>query len=160
MTPTPWWLPWLGLIGVVLGFILAQGKDWWSRYFRRKSYWAALRAELEFCREQAEIYMKDPYAAPLYRLPVTVYTHSFPALLGDGAVSEEDANALMRFFTEVATLNRGLDLANAARDRNDNNATLQAEVNRNRIKAQRLTAADDGAVNYYAAAKHVIDKHL
>ena len=157
---TPWWLPLVGLVGVVLGFILAQAKDWWSRRRRRKSYWGALRAELEFCRGQAEILMKDQVAAPLYRLPVAAYAHSFPALLGDGAVSEDEARTIMRFFTEVETLNRGLDLATAARDRNDNNATLHAEANRNHVKARRLTAAGDGTVNYYAPTRQVIDKHL
>ena len=50
-------------------------------------------------------------------------------------------NALMAFFNEVETLNRGLDLAQPARDSKEE-GMLQAEVRRNRVKAGRLWRSD------------------
>jgi hypothetical protein len=52
-----WWQStelWAALLGVLLGFILAEAKDWWARRRRRRAHWGALRVEIEFCRRLAE----------------------------------------------------------------------------------------------------------
>ena len=53
------------LFGVALGFALAQVGNWWMSQRRRKAHWAALRAELRFCRGLVNTYEKDRIAAPL-----------------------------------------------------------------------------------------------
>jgi hypothetical protein len=64
----------------------------------------------------------------------------------------------MEYFSEVQTLNRGMDLAQAAVDRNDAQV-LAAERQRNSVKAQRLRRPNTGA-NHYTAAHAAIGKHL
>jgi hypothetical protein len=164
VTSDDWWQStelWAALLGVLLGFILAEGKDWWTRRRRRKSHWGALRAELEFCRHLSETYVRDRVIAPLYRLPTTAYSQSFPALLGDAAVAEREAQSLIQFFSEAEALNRGLDLAQSARERGDQEA-LEAEFKRNLLKAGMLIppSAGGNSENYYRRARAVLDAHL
>jgi hypothetical protein len=147
-TPQPWW----ALVGVVLGFILSAGKDWFVRRWRRKAHWAALRAEIEYCCHLAKTYLQDDIAAPLYRLPTAAYAHAFSALLADGVPTEPETRTIIQFFTEAHTLNRGLDLAQAARERDDKPAR-QAEFARNRLKAERLVQ------DYGQAARAVVEAH-
>lgn len=76
MTSYSWWLSkdvWGPLVGVLLGFVLAASKDWFARRRRRKAHWGALRAEMQFCRDLAEVYEAEEVVAPLYRLPTTAY---------------------------------------------------------------------------------------
>ena len=119
----------------------------------------ALRAEIEFCRRLAETYVRDRVIALLYRLPTTAYSQSFPVLLSDAAVAETEVQSLMQFFSEVETLNRGLDLAQTARESGDEQA-LQAEFERNLLKATRLMPPAAGAENYYQPARAVVDGHV
>jgi hypothetical protein len=160
--PESWWQSpklWAPLLGVVLGFILAEAKDWLVRRRRSRAHWAALRAEIEFCRRMAETYSQDRVMAPLYRLPTAAYSQSFPALLADGLLTESETYSMIQFFTEVETLNRGLDLAQAARERNDDHA-LQAEFDRNLLKAQGLMPHEVHAQDYYQPARAAVDAHL
>jgi hypothetical protein len=60
------------LLGVLLGFILAEGKEWLARRRRRGAHWGALSVETEFCRVLAEAYVRDRVIAPLYRLPTPI----------------------------------------------------------------------------------------
>lgn len=162
VTPDPWWHSpelWAALLGVVLGFILGEAKDWRLRRRRRRAHWAALRAEIEFCGQTATTYLQDPVQAPLYRLSTAAYSQSFPALLADGVIAETEARRMIKFFSEVHTLNRGLDLAQAARERNDEPA-LQAERERNLLKARRLAPHDTYPQSLYQAARAVVDAHL
>lgn len=135
----------------MLGFVLLLLKDWWTRRRKHKAYWHALKAELEFARGLADTFLSDRVAAPLYRLPRDAFDSCYPELLADGAVSEAESHALMAYFNEVATMNRGLDRAADASD----DATLKAEYERNRLKAERLARGplyDDTAA---ALARHV-----
>jgi hypothetical protein len=162
MTSETWWQGtelWAALLGVLLGFVLAEAKEAWTRRRRRRAHWGALKAEIEFCRRLAETYIRDRVIAPLYRLPTTAYSQSFPALLGDAAVTETEVHSLMQFFSEVETLNRGLDLAQSAREAGDEQA-LQAEFQRNILKATRLIPPAAAAENYYQPARAVVDVHV
>jgi hypothetical protein len=162
MTSEVWWQStelWAALRGVLLGFVLSEGKEAWARRRRRKAHWAALRAEIEFCGRLAETYIRDRVIAPLYRLPTTASSQSFPALLGDSAAAETDVRSLMQFFSEVETLNRGLDLAQTARENGDEQA-LQAEFDRNLLKATRLMPRAAATENYYQSARVAVDAHV
>lgn len=104
------------------------------------------------------MFLKDHVAAPLYRLPTMAYERSLPGLLADGAVDEHDMQTLLAFFSEVETLNRGLDLAQKARESGDQVAVVQ-ELQRNQVKARRLTAPESGT-NYYTEVRDAISRHL
>jgi hypothetical protein len=110
-----------------------------------------LRAEIEFCCGRVETFLGANIAAPLYRLPTIAYLHSFPALLADGVPTEPDTRSLIQFYSEVETLNRGLDLTQAARG---DEQTLWAEHGRNREKATRLVQ------EYCPEARAVVNRHL
>jgi hypothetical protein len=162
MTSEAWWQSmelWAALLGVLLGFVLAEVKETWARRRRRMAHWGALRAEIEFSRRLAETYVRDGVPAPLYRLPTTAYSQSFPALLSDAAVAESEGRSLIQFFSEVETLNRGLDLAQTARESGDEQAH-QAEFERNLLKARRLMPPAAGVESYYQPARAVVDAHV
>jgi hypothetical protein len=145
---------WAGLLGTVvggvLGFALGEFKERLARRRRRKAHWLALSAEADFCREQVAEFLSAAVMAPLYRLPTLSYSHSFPVLLADGTPSEAEVRAVTQFFSEVETLNRGLDQANEARD---DETRLRDEFGRNQLKAGRL-------VDYYTRLRTILDRRL
>jgi hypothetical protein len=122
------------VIGVVLGFLLNELKNAWTRSRKHRAYWSALRAETEFAKGRAQMYIDDRKMAPLYRLPDTCFRECYPELLADGALSEAESTALMAFYAEVDTLNRGLDRAAEAPDEEK----MKREYGRNLLKAERL----------------------
>jgi hypothetical protein len=139
------------LLGAAVGFGLSELKDWFWRIRRRRAQWRALSAEVELCRETAEVFLDDPIKAPLYRLPVLTYLNSFPALLAEGIPTEKETRAITRFFSQVQTLNRGLDQANEARDQEH---LLNKEYGRNRIKAEKLIQTG----SYYTEVRAVLTR--
>ena len=141
-----------GAVGVLLGFGLSQAKDWWTRRRKHAAYWRAIDAEVQFARGRAESVLNDRVGAPLYRLPRTAFNSCYPELLADGAISAAQGTALMAFFNEVDSLNRGLDLAAQASDA----TRLQEEYGRNRLKAERLIAGGP----LYEAAAAAIRSHV
>jgi hypothetical protein len=141
------------LIGAVVGAAIILVADWMHRRRRKKAHWRAVSAEVEFCRTNADIYKNDDVMAPLYRLPTLIYVNSFPQLLVDGAVEESEASAIVKFYCEVETLNRGLDQAQEARGNGD---LLNAEYNRNLLKAGRLTSSGE----LYLQVRKLIDRHI
>jgi hypothetical protein len=143
-----------GLIGVALGFALSQGVEWVKRRKRHDAFWHAINAELKFSGGLAEVFLDDTVLAPLYRLPRSAFETCYPQLLADGAISAAESRALMTFFNEVETLNRGLDLAT---DHSGDPVKLHAEHQRNRIKAEHL-APPDGPLYKEAAA--AIARHI
>jgi hypothetical protein len=124
-------------------------REFESRLDAGRAHRGALRAEIEICKERAEGFSGAGVRAPSYRLPTARYEQSFQALLENGVLSEPGAKALMEFFAEVETLNRGLDLVQAARERGDD-AAREAEYKRNRLKAQNL-------LSLYNAARAAVD---
>ena len=149
------------LLGVAVGFLLNILTEWWKGRARRRAHWAALRAEMDYCRGLAETYLRDKVSAPLYRLPTVAYANSLPSLLAEAALNETDTRNLLSFFNEVETLNRGLDQIEGARlitDPTERDKTLADEYNRNRLKAERLVPAQ--AHSYYDNAKAVVDYRL
>ena len=149
--------------GAVVAFFLVVSYDWLRARRRRRAHFAALRAEMDYCRGLAEIYLRDRVAAPLYRLPTVAYASSLPALLSEAALSEPDARSLLSFFNEVETLNRGLEQAEGARlitDPTERDAKLADEFSRNMLKAQKLVPVDSLSPSYYDRAKSVIESRL
>lgn len=149
--------------GAAVAFLLVVTYDYLRSRRRRRAHFAAIRAEVEYCRSLADTYLRDKIAAPLYRLPTYAYTASFPVLLGDAALSEVEASRLLQFFVEVETLNRGLEQAEEARlitDEAMRDEKLKTEYGRNRLKAERLVPVNALTQSYYGHAKEVLDARL
>ncbi len=149
--------------GAALAFFLVMIYDYFRTRRRRRSHFAALKAELDFCRELAHAYQRDNVAAPLYRLPTMAYAHSLPALLSEAALSKGEVMHILTFFNEVETLNRGLDQADSALllpDEQARNDLLVGVVARNRMKAERLSPLPPTAPGYYERADAVLSSRL
>jgi hypothetical protein len=138
-----------GLLGVMVGAAITQGKDWWTRRTRRGTFRAALLAEADLCHGLCTAYLRDPVQAPLYRLPTVAYERCFPALLEDAAVGSEEAKAVLNFYVLVEQLNRGLDqahdalsLVREARPGHLGDYGLDEEAGRLRLKAATMTSPD------------------
>ena len=131
---------------------------------KRHAHYSALKAEMEYCHDLAKVYLEGKIAAPLYRLPTVAYANSLPALLADAALNATDTRALLAFFNEVETLNRGLDQAEGARlitDPTERETKLTDELNRNALKAKHLVSIEFlSSPSYYDRAKSVINSRL
>jgi hypothetical protein len=141
---------------VVLGFLLGLVPPWLARRRKLKTHWHAIRAELERCKEKAEIFLKDRVAAPLYRLPVSAFNTSFPILLSEGALTESESLTIGRCFDLIEDINRGLGYASEMDKLGlaGQNARDQ-QYNRNCLKARQLLG-DDDKPSLYAAAKAIV----
>jgi hypothetical protein len=144
-----------GALGVVLGFSLSEGKEWLLRRRRRKANWGALKAEVKICADLAERFLKDNVAAPLYRLPRASCDHALPPLLADASADETEVRPILLYYTQVDSLNRGLDQAEAARG---DDQRLSIEHERNIMKARMLVPAADGRSSYYNEAFSVLER--
>lgn len=111
------------------------------------------------CKEKAETLLKDNVMSPLYRLPVIAYQVSYPVVLADGAVAEEEVLTLGRFFEQVQDINRGLDNAAQAKMNNDSH-NIKTEYDRNLLKAERLVAEHNDEPSLFVLAKAVVDRKI
>jgi hypothetical protein len=148
-----------GLAGVVLGALLTQLREILQRRKRHLSYWSALSAEVDLCHGFAMAYENDPVQSPLYRLPTLAYEKGFPALLADGATTENEAHCILRFYGQVLQINRGLEYAHAGRN---DPKTLALEESRLKLKTKNLidpNCTDPGGP-YYSAVRGAIDRRV
>lgn len=141
------------------GFLLGLLPPWFNRKRRLKTHWCALRAEMMLCKEKAEMLLNDNVMSPLYRFPVVAYQVSYPVVLADGAVAEDEVLALGRFFDQVHDINRGLDNAAQAKMNNDSH-NIKTEYDRNLLKAERLVEEYNGEPSLFALAKLVVDRKI
>ena len=127
---------------ILLGYFLGLIQPWWFRKDRISAHKAAIRSEMNICKEKAETLLSDGVASPLYRLPLSAYQNAFPALLADGIFNEDQANAITRYFGKAEEINRGLDIADETRRAQVMpevfGAQLKQEHGRNCIKANAL----------------------
>ena len=110
-----------------------------------KAVKGVLLQEIEVCADMAKTFTApDPkygvrVMAPLYRLPTSAFSTGLKEIMG--SISEADAQALIRFYAQVETLNRGLDLADLVTLQAPGTArgVTPAEIDeRNRLKAQTI----------------------
>ncbi|WP_434151119.1 hypothetical protein ACR2R6_06135 [Methylocaldum gracile subsp. desertum] len=144
------------LLMFFLGFFFGLVPSWFQRKRRLKTHWCALRAEIEQCREKAETLLRDNVESPLYRLPVMAYQISFPILLADGGVEENEVSVIGRFFSQTQDINRGLDNA-AEMLKSGNDGQRKQEHDRNCLKVKGLINAKDGKESLYIQAKKIVD---
>ena len=90
------------------------------------------------------------------------YDHGFPALLGDGAVSEEEARSILRFYSQATQINRGLEYAHAATGAGVPPEVLARESDRLKLKARNLIDPEcsDPGGPYYKRVRAAIDRHV
>jgi hypothetical protein len=143
-----------GLLGAILVFLLGLYHLHRERGSRVRGNWSTLYVEVCECGRIADAYLNVAIEAPLYRLPTKCYEICFPSLLSDSAIDEHGTGALLKFYAEVQTLNRGLDLADLARQTGDDER-IKREFRRNSLKARRIAAP---VGEYYAEAKRICER--
>jgi len=146
------------LLGTWAGYRLRASDERKDKRRRIRATWGAISAEVEACKRMATEYLRPTgnghrVAAPQWRLPNVMLTSSLRALLADGDPSEPEVDALLKYHTEVETLNRGLDLAQEA---GTSLLDLSSRMWVNDLKAQRLAEGGE----YYAALRPLIDRHV
>jgi len=114
---------------------------------------------MEQCKDKAETLLRDNVQAPLYRLPLICYQVSFPILLSDGALEEQDAFTLGRFYSQVQDINRGLDNA-AEMYKAGDLVKVNVEYRRNCLKATALFQSEGETPALYPAAKKIVDAKI
>ena len=139
----------VGAIGVLFGFLLSIGRDWWQRKRKHAASWAAMAAESDYCRQLAEHYLEKELRAPLFRLPTSAHASALPLLLADGLLVKAEVAALIQFMAEIEEFNRGLERCASA----SSETALNAEFERSKILAHRLTGS--GATFRAAHRVHV-----
>jgi hypothetical protein len=141
---------------IIFGFILGIIPPWLTKKRRLKTHWCALKADIDQCKEAAETLLNEGIMSPLYRLPLIAYQVSFPVLLADGAVNEDEVLAVGRFFSLVEQINRGLDYA-AEMYKVGDNARLRIEFNRNMAKAEALIKPREGSISLFDGVRQIVE---
>jgi len=144
---------------VVLGFVLGTVATYLDRRRRCRAHWAALSAEIGICERLARTYNTDGIAAPLYRLPVSAFAASFPALLADGAVRPNEVEDLAWFSGWVQDINRGLDNADGAAH-SGQAEQLNREVSRLQLKCRELLEGHGGNESALARVRRIVQRHV
>jgi len=128
-----------GLLGAVLVFVLHIWLTSREKAARVRGHWEAIYAEVEECGDIANSYANSTIPSPSGRLPTLCYQTSLPALLTDTGIDEVEAKTLLRFYSAVETVNRGLDYTHNARANHDD-MRVETEFRRNKLKASRIQA--------------------
>lgn len=144
---------------LLLGFVLGHIPGWLDRRRKLKTHWCAIRAEMEMCKERAEIFLRDKTQSPLYRFPIVAFETSYPILLAEGAVTETEVLILGRFSSHVQDINRGLDYAAEMYQAKDFKM-LKREYGRNRLKLKTLVSGKKGRESLYKPAKELVDSKI
>lgn len=129
----------VGGLGVAL---VERGFDFCATRRRVAASKGALRAEIALCGEMASTFLSDEVASPLYRLPSECFDTGLTTLLKLGKLDQRAASHIIAFYSEVRTLNRGLDEVAtlfAPESTSGRDTKLQA-IERNQMKAGRIQA--------------------
>lgn len=131
----------LVIVGAMLGFLLGVVPGIVRHGFAMVGYCNAARDVMGEVCECAEIYLKDGYKAPLYRVPADYFRDAFSALLYQGGLKSSEASALLRFGSQADQLNRGLNQINQHLT-DDHKSLVHRENVRLLIKATQLVPLD------------------
>jgi hypothetical protein len=151
------------LVGAIVGYWLKIARENWESRKTRSQRFAVLRAEINYCAKLARTYITEPYMAPLYRFPRTVFDATYPHLASQ-SLSESDVYALTGFYSQVDQMNRGLDAVERYRAAGDEEHMVR-EVQRLMKKAEEMAQAEgirqqDHLFGFYNAAIDAVDRHL
>jgi hypothetical protein len=143
------------ILGVILGFSLSELKEFLRGRKRATTHFKAIKAEIEFCSQMAQVFIRDRVAAPLYRLPTKAYEVSLPQLLSDAATNEHELRAIQQFYMQVESLNRGLYQAELARNDTDR---MNEEFSRNYTKAKYLLSTGETTDSFFTEVHKLLQK--
>lgn len=130
------------LLFIVLGFILGWLPGWFDRKRKIRTHFAALRAESHVIKEKSERYLKDNVISPLFRLPTESFKTSYPILLVEGVLEENEIHDLSLFYSQVQDINRGFDNTAAALA-SKYKELLVGESARCRLKVDKLIVGEE-----------------
>src|SRR5688572_4523764 len=116
------WSSWLsdpqvvmsGVYGVFLGLLFPATYAWWRRRKERQGEMYAMHSEMRRASECIGALCGQDIFAPLYRLPLTMYTIALPKLIGEGNLDQNEIGALLEYMARAEELNRGLERAGQA----------------------------------------------
>jgi hypothetical protein len=142
LTPTVLWAGAASVLaGAVIGGVIGSGIPlWWARRLRRierRGELIGMLVEMHLSLIDMNALQTDNFAAPLYRLPVSIFKQALPKLIGEKGLGENGVSVLVEYMNRVEELNRGLDRAGSAHAARD--AILIAEESsRNKLKAETI----------------------
>jgi hypothetical protein len=123
----------VGVFGTVLGTVVGYLLNEWTRRRQekdaRRARLNAVGVEVERCGEMLRTFLQHNVAAPLYRLPTWAGEKAFGQLATDGTLGRAAVQSLLRYYTNISEINRGLERAGAAASASDN-SQLQKEFGR------------------------------
>ena len=126
-----------GLLGAIIVFIGGYAVRFVGQRRQIRGNWGALYAEVQQCGVLAETYRLAGVAATSYRLPTVCYQNSLPSLLSLYGITEQETSILLKFYSQVETVNRGLDQADLAYQAQDQ-VRLQGEFSRLLLKCAEI----------------------
>ena len=149
------------LVSTLFGFWISEWKSSRDRKRRLKTHWASLLNELEICHEKASIVFESKIAAPLFRLPIEAYQTSIPVILSEDEIDADELHSLVKFFSTVQDLNRGLEMARHLHmeGKGIEDPLLIDIANRNKLYARDLCITEN-QIRFYVDAKYIIQTHL
>lgn len=163
MAQISWWVFPLNIAaGALLGFLIAEYRDWKRMNKERVGHLEALAAEIQICAEMAGGYLRGNVRAPSYRMPLIAYERSLPALLADGVLSFSETTALIRFYVNAQAFNYSVEHAQQVlmmKDENRPPKRLDLEAKRAATKAKKLVKGGERP-NHYDGAIAVVRNRL
>ena len=81
---------------------------------------------------------------------------TFDRVVSDGVLSQDDVMALLRFYGNTDSFNRGLELVQKARDAKDTN-TLRDEVQRLVVKAEKALSCGPDNTSFYNRVAEILE---
>lgn len=149
--------PLITALGTLVGaFGAVSLGQWIARHYAKKAtdkrdaaLLGSLIAEIEHCGELADMYVSGQYLSPAYRLHHKIYENALPTLAAS-ALSPDDVDKLISFYTHVDQVNWGLDEVDRLRklpvDPNlptsEQGKLLEQEANRLFLKASDTQQPD------------------
>ncbi len=123
----------------------------------KRGHFAAFAAEVNMISEVCRGYLSSNILMPAYRVPVFALSASYPALLGLGELTQQDATAILRFYTCVNSFNSGLDLSRETHTQGGDRFT--SELRRTTIKAYKCLPRGAENPSLYDEVAAVLVRH-
>ena len=158
---TKWWEGAAGaLLGALIGSCVPFLLTWNARRVERRGELVAMQIEMYHAWRFMDALSNRSVLAPLYRLPVTMFEHALPKLIGEGKFTENELNGLVEYVMRIEELNRGLQRAGEAAAANMRDL-LDMEFDRNLVKANgilREKQAHLEGLTVYNVAQSALDR--
>jgi len=112
---TKWWEGAAGaLLGALIGSCVPLLLSWNARRIERRGELRAMQIEMYHAWRFMNALNSRSVLAPLYRVPITMFEHALPKLIGEGQFTADELSALVEYVMRIEELNRGLRPAGEA----------------------------------------------